>query len=138
MQENILSGNLYMKNPVISTFMAKCGAEERQGRNFNNHRAFIAVSEIVCHGPNITTCHHQLRDDSRLRQALAAQNKHTTRKYNISARVPRGNDGIWAHFFFFPLQKVRPNSIVTPGYPSRYVVLTCCMLVLYCECQATA
>ena len=38
----------------------------------------IAVSEIVCHGPN-TTCHHQLGDDSRLRLALTAQKKHITR-----------------------------------------------------------
>ena len=58
--------------------------------------------------------------DSRLRLALAAQNKHTTRKYSISARVPGGNGRIWAHFFFFPsLQKVPQNSIVTPGIPSR-------------------
>ena len=58
----------------------------------------IAVSGFVCHRPNITTCHHQLSDDSRLRLALAAQNKHTIRKYNLSARYPGGNDGILAHF----------------------------------------
>ena len=102
-------------------------------------RLLIAVSEFACHSPNTTTCHHRLGDDSRLRLALAAQNKHTIRKYNISARVPGGNGGIWAHFFFFPsLQKVRQNYISTPGLPSGYVLLTCCMLVLCCECQAKA
>ena len=58
----------------------------------------IAVSEFVCHSPNTTTCHHRIGNDSRLRLALAAQNKHTTRKYNISAREPRGTDVILAHF----------------------------------------
>ena len=59
----------------------------------------IAVSEIVCHSPNTTTCHHHFGDDSRRRLGLAAQKKHTTRKYNISSRVPGSTDGILAHFF---------------------------------------
>ena len=59
---------------------------------------FIAISEFVCHSPNTTTCHHRLGDDSHLHLALAAQNKHTTRKYNISAREPGGTDVILAHF----------------------------------------
>ena len=58
----------------------------------------IAVSGFVCHSPNTTACHHRLGDDSRLCLGLAAQNKHTTRKYNISAREPGGTDVILAHF----------------------------------------
>ena len=55
-------------------------------------------------------------NDSRLRLALAAQNKHTMRRYNISARVPGGNGGIWAHFFFFhPYKKCAKITSVPPG-----------------------
>ena len=42
-------------------------------------------------------------NDSRLRLALAAQKKHTTRKYNISAREPGGTDVILVRFFFSSL-----------------------------------
>ena len=80
---------------------------------------YIAVSETVCHWSNTTTCHHQLGD---LRLALAAQKKHTTRKYNISASVPGVTMEFWRTFCKNEKKKVRPNSIITPGYPSGYVV----------------
>ena len=76
----------------------------------------IAVSEIVCHSPNTTTCHHHFGDNSRCRLGLAAQKKHTTRKYNIFARVPGSTDRIWTHFLFFILsKKCAKITSVLPG-----------------------
>ena len=97
--------------------------------------SLIAVSEFICHGPNTTTCHHQLGDDSRLCMALAAQNKHTVRKYNISARVPRGNGRIWAHFsFFHPYKKCAKIPSLPPGYLADKLYLhTVC---LFCAASA--
>ena len=48
----------------------------------------IAVLDTVCHRPNTTTCHHHpWHNNSCLCLALAAQNKHITCKYNISAML---------------------------------------------------
>ena len=70
-------------------------------------------------------------DDSRLCLALAAQNKHTMCKYNISARVPRGNGGIWAHFsFFHPYKKCAEITSVPLG--SLADMLYLCVVCLFC------
>ena len=44
----------------------------------------------------------------------------------------------WRTFCKDGKNKSAPNSTITPGYPGGYVVLTCCMLILCCECQAKA
>ena len=91
----------------------------------------IAVSEIVCHSPNTTTCHHHFGDDSRRRVGLAAQKKHTTRKYNISDRVPGSTDVIWARFLFFILSKKCAKIIsVLPGTLSDMLYLR--VVCLFC------
>ena len=74
-------------------------------------------------------------DDSRLRLALAAQKKHTIRKYNISARVPGGNGGIWAHFsFFHPYKKCAKITSVPPGSLADMLYLH--VVCLFCAASA--
>ena len=97
--------------------------------------SLIAISEFVCHTQKTTTCHHRLGDDSRLRLALTAQTKHTLHKYNVYARVPGGNGGIWAHFFFFhPYKKCAKITSVSPGSLADMLYLR--VVCLFCAASA--
>ena len=89
--------------------------------------------------PKTTTCHHQ---PSAMTHTFAWHLQHKTSIQCISTIYLLGYLGVMVEFgrtFFFPsLQKVCQNYISTPGLPSRYVVLMCCMLVLCSKCQAKA
>ena len=114
--------------------MCTSGAIAKQTSSL--HSALIAVSEFVFATPkNNNLPPSVFGDNSHLRLAFAAQNKHTIRKYNISARVPGGNGGIWAHFFFFHCyKKCTKITSVPPGSLADMLYLR--VVCLFCAASA--
>ena len=73
--------------------------------------------------------------------AFAWHSQHKTSIQYVSTTYLLGSPGVTMEFWRTfckdrKKKKVHPNSTITPGYPGGYVVLTCCMPILCCECQA--